>query len=195
MFRLLAVLLLLSSPALAQTQNPSFNLINKSAKSIKTLYVSPTSRTDTGKNWLPTPVAAGATYAVRLPANGDCIFDIRAIFADGSHEDHPAMNICKSDDVLIGTTAAAANVKLADDPSFRLVNHNKSAVTELMVAPTGKPLGANRLETPLASGSNRTIKLDRGQGCAFDLRVVMEDKSVKNRKATDLCKITDLPIP
>lgn len=198
MIRLLALFLLLSVPALAQpaaNPNPSFNLVNKSGQPIRELFVSAAGRTNLGQNRLPSgPVANNASFAVRLLADGNCIFDIRAVLADGSKQDRPAVNTCKSDDVII-TTGAAANAKPADDPSFKLVNRGTQAVAELFATPAGKPRGSNLLDTPLAPKTDRAIKLDRGQGCSFDLRVVLADKSAKERKAADLCKVSELPVP
>jgi hypothetical protein len=199
MIRPLAFLLLLSTPALAQTAanpNPSFNLVNKSGQPIKELLVSPAGRTNFGQNRLPSgPVAPGASFAVRLLADGNCVFDIRTVFADGTRQDLREVNTCKSDDVIIGTGAAAAPAKAGDDPSFRLNNRGTQAVAELFATPAGKPRGANLLDSPLAPKTDRAIRIDKALGCVFDLRVVLADKSAKERKATNLCKVSDLPIP
>jgi len=198
MIRLLAILLLFAAPAFAQSTpnpNPSFNLVNKSGQPIKELFVSSAGRATFGQNRLPTgPVANGASFAVRLLADGNCIFDIRTVFADGTKQERREVNTCKTDDVIIGATAPAP-AKAADDPSFRLANRGTQAVAELYATPAGKPRGGNLLDTPLAPKTDRAIKIDKGQGCSFDLRVVLADKSAKERKATDLCKVTELPIP
>jgi hypothetical protein len=204
MIRLLAFLLLLSTPVFAQpaaNPNPSFNLVNKSGQAIKELLVSPAGRANFGQNRLPNgPIASGASFAVRLLADGNCIFDIRAVLVDGTKQDRHEVNTCKSDDVIITTGTAApgptpAPTKATDDPSFRLNNRGSQAVAELFATPAGKPRGANLLDTPLAAKTDRAIKIDKAQGCLFDLRVVLADKSAKERKATNLCKVTELPIP
>ncbi len=214
MNRLLALLLLLSpfasAPAFAQAAapNPSFNLVNRSAQPIRELYVSPSGHSNFGQNRLPNgPIAPGARFAVRLLADGNCVFDIRAVYADGTHEDRRTLNTCTADDVTVGaadnvtagSTASAAPwaaAKAPDDPSFSLTNRGTQAVLELYATPPGKPRGENLLaDSPLPPKSIRTITLDRALGCRFDLRVVLADKSAKVRRATDLCRITDLPVP
>ncbi len=216
MNRLLALLLLVSpfasAPAFAPAAfapaafaqaaapNPSFNLVNKSAQPIRELYVSPSGHSNFGQNRLPNgPIAPGARFAVRLLADGNCVFDVRAVYADGTHEDRRTLDTCTADDVTVGApagTAPRSAAKEADDPSFRLTNRGTQAVLELYATPTGKPRGENLLvDSPLPPKSSRVITLDRALGCRFDLRVVLADKSAKQRRATDLCRITDLPVP
>ncbi len=198
MTRLLALLMLLSFPALAQTpaQNPSFNLVNRTSKPIREFFLSSTGRTNFGQNRLTTPIAPGATFAVRPAVTGNCIYDMRVVFADGSSEERRAVNTCTADDIVVGTVASAPAVKAANDPSFRLTNRGTEPVLELYATPAGKTRGTNLLaDAALAPKSTRLIKLDSALGCSFDLRVVLGNKQAKERKATDLCKVNELPVP
>ena len=65
--------------------NPSFNLVNKSPQVIKELFATPAGFDNWGRNRLDgKTIAAGASFAVRLPANGNCRYDIRVVTTDGA---------------------------------------------------------------------------------------------------------------
>jgi len=187
----LPLLALLSATAqsFAQAPNPSFNLVNKTSQPIRELHLSPAGRASFGaKNWLSAPAAPGAKVPVRLPVTGDCIFDIEVVYADATKQQQKGLNVCQTDDVTF------TRAKAATDPSFRLINRATQPVIELSATPPGKPRGANLLTTPLQPGASVPVKPEPG-GCSFDLRLVFADKTAKERRATNLCTITDLPVP
>jgi hypothetical protein len=191
---------LLPLAASAQQQNPSFNLVNKSTKPVAELYVTPAGDANWGQNRLVSgPIAPGESFAVRRRIDGNCIFDVRTVYADKTHEDRKAINTCNTADVVVGATKASDAVvgaaKAADDPSFRLTNHLKQPITELKATPKGKPLAANALGAgALPPDASTMVHPAKGEGCIFELRVVLADASVKNR-TLDLCKVSELSIP
>ncbi len=192
MIRRLALLLLLATPALAQPNpNASFNLVNRSDKPIKELYASSAGQTNFGLNRLKATLAAGARFAVLLPPNGTCLYDIRVVFTDGTKRDYRAVNTCRTEDVVV----AAVMAKPPGDPSFRLVNRGTLAIAELTATPPGQPRGANLLASSILPAGSRDIHLPQGQGCQFDLRLVLADKTAKEKKNADLCKLSELPFP
>jgi hypothetical protein len=192
MIRLLALLLLLAGPALAQTNpNASFNLVNHSEKPVKELYASSAGQTSFGTNRLKATLAPGARFAVLLPPNGTCLYDIRVVFTDGTKQDYRAVNTCKTDDVVVASTMT----KPGDDPSFHLINRGTLAIAELTATLPGQPRGPSLLDSPIAPGANRDIHLPRGTGCVFDLRLVLADKTAKEKKNANLCKLIELPFP
>lgn len=200
MLRLLTLAFALSSSlaAFGQTPpksapNPSFNLVNHASQPIRELFATPAGRATFGQNRLTAgPLAPGAKFAVRTVADGNCIFDIRVIYQDNSQEDRRSVNTCAADDVVMG---AGKSTKTADDPSFRLLNRGSQPITELFATPAGKPRGANLLaDSAIAPQAKFEANLPRG-GCSYDLRVVFADKTAKERKAADLCKLTELPVP
>jgi hypothetical protein len=192
MFRLIAVLLLLAAPALAQSPNPSFNLVNKATQPITQLHLSPAGRATFGtRNWIAAPLAPAAKVPVRLPADGNCIFDLRATFADKTEETRRTLNLCTTDDVAF---AGVKPAKAPDDPSFTLINPTAQAVIELTATPAGKTRGANLLAAPVAPGAQAAVKPERGI-CVFDVRYVLADRTtIKIRRNTDLCKLADLTV-
>ena len=198
MIRKLALLLCLALPGLAhaQAQNPSFTLLNKSAQPIRELFVTPAGDANWGQNRLTTgPIAPGANFAVRRRIDGNCVFDLRVIYADQTREERRAVNTCNAEDIAFFGGGKAAIGKAADDPGFRLTNHMKQPIAELYATPTGQPRGANLLEKgALAPDASLSIRPTRGQGCNFELRVVFADKTAKTR-TLDLCKVSELAIP
>lgn len=187
--------------ALAQApQNPSFNLVNRASVPIKELFFTPAGDANWGRNRLEgATIAPGASYPARRRADGNCIFDVRVVFADGRIEDRRGLDTCKVDDVAFGAPAGAPGAtearKAADDPSFKLVNRGATPVLELFAAPAGSGnWGQNRLSASLPASADRMIDLPKGT-CSFDLRVTLEGGRKMERHHTDLCRITDLPIP
>lgn len=195
--RLLILLLLTAGPALAQSgqPNPSFNLVNHTTKPIVELYATPAGRANWGLNRLTGgELKPGMKFAVRTVADGNCVFDIRAVFADKTAEERRAVNTCQVEDVVLtgGKTAAG---KGADDPSFKLVNRGTQPIVELFATPAGQARGANLLAAAaLAPGGSFQAVLPHG-ACSYDLRVVFADHTAKERKATDLCRVAELPVP
>ncbi len=101
-----------------------------------------------------------------------------------------------------GATAAAApggNVasKQPGDPSFRLVNKGQRTVNEVFATPAGRTTwGQNRLTAgPMGPNGNHVFRLPKEAGCIYDLRLVFSDGKASERKNTDLCKLTELPVP
>ncbi len=213
---MLAGLLLLSgaAPAGGQEQNPSFNLVNAGLSPIRELYVTPAGDARWGRNRLEgVTIAVGGSYPVRRRIDGNCIFDIRAVFADGRTEDRRTINTCTAADISVGRAAASqpavgrsagpaaptlsAPGKAADDPSFRLVNRGAQPVVEAFATPAGLGnWGENRLRgTPLAPATDRMVHVPRQGTCLFDLRVVFADHTAREKRRADLCRITNLPVP
>ena len=185
-----------TTPAWAQAKNPSFNLVNHTSQPIRELYVTPGGDDKWGANRLTSgPIAPGASFAVRRRIDGNCVFDVRVIYADGTREERRTVDTCKIEDVAFAGPAKSTTGKAVDDPSFRLTNHLTQPIIEVTASPTGQPRGPNLLEKgALAPNANLLIHPPHGQGCAFELRLVMADKTAKTR-TLDLCKVTELSLP
>jgi len=193
-----------SGAALAQG-NPSFNVINKSGQAIRELFATPAGDANYGRSRLNgRPIAPGGTQVIRLPAGTNCIYDIRITYADGRNEDHRAMNTCRGTDLITGPDVAiAGGTSPAGAPpagaprevAFRLFNAGGMPVTELFAVPSGTPhRGANILDGVIAPGAAQMIHLPPGGGCNYDLHVVFADRASRDKKNTDLCKITEMPV-
>lgn len=179
---------LLPGAALAQpAPNPSFTLENRAGVAIKQFFATPGGRANWGRDRLDGKVlAAGARVAFRLPADGNCVYDLRAVFADGRAEDRRGLNTCEVKDVAVGAPVTAAK-------AFRLLNHGTAPVTEIAARPQGadKWLTDHLPAGPIAPGSTRNLALPPGGQCVFDLRVTFQDGKTREKHATDLCQSPD----
>lgn len=183
----LAVLFPVAALAQPLAPNPSFTLENRAGLAIKQFFATPGGRANWGRDRLDGKVlAAGARVAFRLPADGNCVYDLRAVFADGRAEDRRGVNTCEVKDVAVGAPGAAAK-------TFRLLNHGTAPVTEIAARPQGadKWLTDRLPAGPIAPGSERAIALPPGGQCVFDLRVTFRDGKTREKHATDLCKLPD----
>ena len=100
----LAGLVLVASlaSALAQSNDPSFSLVNRSGRVIYEAFVSPSSDTRWGQDRRGRAVVQnGQAFAVRLPA-GTCAFDIRVVYdrAGGPSEERRGVNTCTQKEVV-----------------------------------------------------------------------------------------------
>ncbi len=76
------------------TGNPSFNVINRTGRIIRELYVSLSSRTEWGPDILGAEVLqADANFEVRLP-EGACLYDVKIVFQNGGDTERRDVNTC-----------------------------------------------------------------------------------------------------
>ncbi|MBV9538407.1 MAG: hypothetical protein JOY70_05695 [Acidisphaera sp.] len=207
MIRSTLVLLALSlAPTLAaaQPKNPSFNLVNTADKPIREFFATPAGMENWGQNRLEgKTVPASGAIPVRLRADGNCLYDLRVVFADGRAEERRHVDTCRVDDVRVGTPAAASH-----EASFRLINRGKSPVAEVYATPAGAGKAGDNLladGATLAPDESRLFRVAQGgsggQGgnqaanqCNYDLRVVFANKQSREKKNADLCHTGDLPV-
>jgi hypothetical protein len=201
-FAAVVALLALACGVPARAEDASFTLFNRGASPIRELFVTPAGDANWGQNRVGgRPIAPGGSFMVKRRADGNCILDIRAVFANGQAEERKGLNTCNIDAVAVGLAAGAAAAhgagKSANDPSVRLVNRGTQAIVEFFVAPPGHATwGANRLAAgPLPAATEKLIRIAGTDGCLLDLRVVFADHTAKEKHGTDLCKLTDLPVP
>lgn len=74
--------------------NASFNLVNHGRQPMREVYVSSVRNTNWGEQRLPRPMGPGAHLPVQLPA-GDCLNDIRIVWADGRPEERRQVDTCR----------------------------------------------------------------------------------------------------
>ncbi|HEY8614104.1 MAG TPA: Tat pathway signal protein [Roseomonas sp.] len=82
-----------------RTGNPSFNLVNRTGKTIQVLRASPSSESNWGQDRLGNAVVPpGGSFAIRLPA-GECTYDIRVEYEDRAAEERRGVDLCSVADV------------------------------------------------------------------------------------------------
>lgn len=196
----IALLALAGAAPPAGAADASFTLVNRGQIPVREVFVTPAGDANWGRNRLERgALPPGGKFEVLRRRDGNCIMDIRVLFADGRREERRGLNTCALDAVAVGEPAngGAAAGKPADDASFRLVNRGRQAIVELFAAPAGSGAwGDNRLDASgLPAAAEKLVRIDgRGQ-CVFDLRVVFADHKALEKRRANLCRITDLPVP
>ena len=201
----LAILVILMPVTAHAADNPSFNAVNRTRSEIMELYATPAGMTTWGKDRLgDNTVPPNENRPVRLLADGNCVYDIKVVFASGQSDERRGVNTCAVDHVFFPASAGPATPPAqrstrsaaSDDPSFRLTNRGRTALREVYVSPTGEQnWGDDRLgDGTLAPGKQTVIRLPQGQ-CIYDLRSVFANGETTEKRRLNLCTVTDLRVP
>ena len=82
--------------------DPSFRLVNRGKSPVRELYAMPAGMTDWGSNRLGgDPLPAGAYRIIRLPRDGNCVLDVRAVFDGGAAAEKRHVNTCDAIDLPV----------------------------------------------------------------------------------------------
>lgn len=220
-FVLAAMALGLSAlPALAQSNDPSFNLVNRSGQTIMEAYASPASDSNWGVDRLGRDVIPnGRSYAIRLPP-GECVYDIRVVYQDRRSEERRNVNTCQLTDVVFGPGGgqtgggqpgggqpgggqpggqpggAPSAQNPQGNPSFNLVNNTGRTIRELYASlSTDSNWGDDRLgQDMVPTGRTYPVRLPQGD-CIYDVRVVFDNNQAQERRRLNLCEVTNLTFP
>jgi hypothetical protein len=91
----------LAAPAVAQSSDPSFRLNNRTRTVINEIYVSSSNDSGWGADRLGANVLSpGQSLVIRLP-NGQCVNDIRVVYANGQPQEWRRQNTCAITDFNI----------------------------------------------------------------------------------------------
>lgn len=208
-----AALGLFALPVLAQSNDPSFNLVNRSGQTIMEAYASPATDDNwgvdrLGRNVLPN----GRSLALRLPA-GECVYDVRVVYQDRRAEERRGVNTCQITDVVFGqgggggqsgggqsggsqSGGGQAGQNPQGNPSFNLVNNTGRTVRELYASPaTDNNWGADRLgQDMVPTGRTYAVRLPQGD-CIYDVRVVFDNNEAQERRRINLCEVVNMTFP
>ncbi len=92
------ILLGLAAPALAQSDDPSFRVNNRTGAVVNEIYVSSANDSAWGRDLLGQNVLpAGQSFVVRLP-QGQCMNDIRVVFDNGQAHERRRVDTCQITD-------------------------------------------------------------------------------------------------
>lgn len=88
----------LAGPALAQSSDPTFRMNNRTGQTIMEVYVSSSQVSSWGQDRLGANVLpAGQSLIIRLPT-GQCVNDIKVVFAGGRALERMQVNTCNITD-------------------------------------------------------------------------------------------------
>lgn len=178
--------------------NPDFWITNTSGKQINEIYVSPSTESNWGSDWLREHVlASGQRFAIRPRRDGTCVFDIRVVFADGSSEERRRVNVCNVNEVAFTSAGAVARGQSQANADFRLVNRSGRTIQQLFVSPSSdQNWGADRLgQNVLPSGRAFSVTLPRDGTCVYDIRVVYDNNTAAEKRRINTCQIQDVIFP
>lgn len=82
--------------------DPSFRLVNRGAVDLRALYVTPSGIHNWGHNRLPAGgLPAGSATVIRMARTDQCIYDLRAVFADHRALEQRHEDLCRITDVPV----------------------------------------------------------------------------------------------
>lgn len=188
----------LAGQAVAQQPNPSFNLVNRTGRVVERAYTSPSGVNTWGPDRLGQNVLpSGRSLAIRLPADGNCLYDVRVEYQGGGSDEKRRINTCNTVDVIFGAAAAAPQQRATNDPSFRLVNRSGRQINEVYATAVGvNTWGTDRMGSEvIPPGATHIVRIAPDGNCVFDVRVVYADGSAAEKRRINLCTIVDLSFP
>src|SRR5215207_5869111 len=91
-----------ATPAAAQSRDPSFRVVNRTSDAVQEVYASPSTQQNWGQDRLGSDIIQpGASHIVRLPADGNCVYDIRFVYQNGRSEEKRNLNTCNLTNVVL----------------------------------------------------------------------------------------------
>ena len=183
-------------PVAAQSNDPSFRVVNRTSNVVQEVYASPSTQQNWGQDRLGNDVVQpGASYIVRLPADGNCVYDLRFVYQGGRSEERRNLNTCDLTDVVLdsgGATQAAPPTDPQRNPSFNLVNQSGRVIEQLYASPSSQQgWGPDRLGNDVVQPGGRfAVSLPAGE-CQYDLRVVWRGGDAQERRNLNTCEMND----
>jgi hypothetical protein len=188
----------MAGEAIAQNPNPSFNLVNRTGRVVERAYTSPSGVNTWGPDRLGENVLpSGRSLAIRLPADGNCLYDVRIEYQGGGNDERRRVNTCTIADVVFGSGGAAPQQRATNDPSFRLVNRSGRQINEVYATAVGvNTWGTDRMGSEVVPpGATHIVRIAPDGNCVYDVRVVYADGSAAEKRRINLCTVVDLSFP
>jgi hypothetical protein len=187
-----------ASPAAAQSNDPSFRVVNRTPDVVQEVYASPSTQQNWGQDRLGADVVRpGASHIVRLPADGNCVYDLRFVYQGGRSEERRNLNTCNLTDVVLGGGGAtqAAPSAAQGNPSFNLVNQSGRVIEQFYASPSSQQgWGPDRLGNDVVQPGGRfALSLPVGE-CHYDLRMVWRGGDAQERRNLNTCEMNDFVV-
>ncbi len=209
----------LAPDALAQSNDPSFRIVNNTRHIVNEVYASASSERNWGADRLGSDVInPGANYIVRLPA-GDCNYDVRVVYQGGLAEERRRINTCNLTDLQLPLVANAPVQQgqapqaqqprqpqpqaqprqvqpsqpggpQTGNPSFNLVNQSGRVIEEFYASPgSARDWGTDRLGDDTVR-PGQSYPIRLPQGeCVYDLRAVFQGGGNQERRGVNTCTL------
>jgi hypothetical protein len=198
MFRRVLLATLLGLPALpawAQSNDPSFRIVNNTPNVVNEVYASPSNQRNWGHDRLGDEVIPpGGSHIIRLPIDGNCTYDIRIVYQGGNAEERRNVNTCNLTNVVLGGSGGGQQNNQAQqgNPSFNLVNQSGRMIEEFFASPSSSQnWGPDRLgDTMVRPGQTYPVRLPYGE-CQYDIRIVFRGGEAQERRGVNACSINN----
>ena len=84
------------------SDDPSFRLVNRGQQAVAELFATPAGTGSWGRNRLDQgPLAPAGSHLLRLPRGGECVYDLRVVFADRRALERKGANLCRVTDLPV----------------------------------------------------------------------------------------------
>jgi hypothetical protein len=191
-----AVIGLSAVSAAAQSNDPSFRIVNNTSHVVNEVYASPANERQWGHDRLGNDIIRpGGTHIVRLPVDGNCVYDVRIVYQGAQPEERRGVNLCALTDYVLGGGNAApprSQPQQGGNPSFNLINRSGRVIEQVFASPSSQDSwGTDRLgNDTVPPGQRFAIRLPLGE-CLYDIRIVFQGGQDQERLRVDACAITD----
>ncbi len=159
---------------------------NDSDAELRELYLWPSANArpgDQGRDRLGArTVPPGESLPLRLRGSAECLFDLRAVFADLSEEKRQRLDLCRSPRLGFGDPSLPVRAATVS-------NRSRFVVRELYVRGMGQEAwGADRLGAATLEARAEVALRIRSRDCRYDLRAVYENDREETQPGLDLCR-------
>jgi hypothetical protein len=161
-------------------------------------------------------ILSGGRFRVDPRRDAGCIFNVRVVYSDGSHEERLRQNLCNLNEIVFsGVTERQSAASVGERPprprqeaaapissttsststnaDFRLVNQSSQTITELFVSPVkSRAWGRDRLPGTVRPGASFEVRLPPDDECQYDIKVVYQDRTISERRGQNLCRLNEL---
>ncbi len=187
---ILALLLLLAPPAMAQEAQPAREAVvaNDTERLMQEIYLYQVGATEPGRDRLANAVLPPrGMLRIPLPRGQACGYEVRVVFDDGA-DDRRRLDVCR--------TARVAFTDSGPRRDLAVVNDSDVELRELYLWPSTARVpdtGTDRLGTStVPAGETLPLRLRGTAECVFDLRAVFADETEEKRQRVDLCRVPRL---
>lgn len=161
-------------------------LVNRSGRTVFTLYIYPDGARDEGEDRLGTSTLSdGDRLDVQIDRSQGCSFTVQINYDDGTREERSGVDLCSIGELVIETGWVDAP---SPSGAVRLVNAGPAPIVALFADPPGAPRGPDRLGDGVL-GVGRSLPLAPPQDgvCAYDVTARFRTGAELRVAGADLC--------